>query len=82
MGDHSRCGVNCGATDCPVLRSAAMTIDKDAEVARLTAQLESILKWQQEGEALFARGKSVPVWFHLGAWWADRPWRDVPRVKL
>jgi hypothetical protein len=49
-------------------------------VAGLESQLEAVLKWQQEGGALFNRGESVPVWFHLGAWWADRPWRDVPRV--
>jgi hypothetical protein len=64
-----------------VLEDALRAIDKDAEIARLTAQMDAVRKWQERGEALFNRVHSMPVLFRLGAWWADRPWRDVPRIE-
>ena len=33
--------------------------------------------WVQEGDRLFSNG-FVSLSFHLGEWWADRPWRTKP----
>ena len=42
-----------------------------AEVQKQDANL--IQKWIKEGEAILA---NAGVGFQLGAWWADRPWRE------
>lgn len=37
--------------------------------------LDTVHRWQQEGEFVMARKESASAMFALGAWWADRPWR-------
>jgi len=51
-----------------------------AELRRLSAQVEALeadraalLEWQARGELLLA---NPGIGFRIGAWWADRPWRD------
>lgn len=34
---------------------------------------ELLLEWIQKGETLF---KNPGLGFRIGAWWADRPWRN------
>lgn len=49
--------------------------------------VESLHEWMEQGEELFASVESgrlgffVSVYFKLGAWWADRPWRVRDTTK-
>ena len=45
------------------------------ELATLIAHAQAVEKWKAEGEGLFSGG-GFAVAFSLGAWWADRPWRQ------
>jgi hypothetical protein len=45
------------------------------ELANLIAHAQAVEKWKVEGERLFGGG-GLSVAFSLGAWWADRPWRQ------
>ena len=47
-----------------------------AEIAELRAALEARDAWAEKGDALVKQGDALGVWFCLGQWWADRPWRD------
>lgn len=65
--------------------SGALSLAAD-EIDHLRGVLEQqasdaakILEWQSLGERLIA-GKGTPM-FHIGAWWADRPWRKRPGEK-
>lgn len=49
--------------------------DAANELELLAAHCKRVEDWKQEGEALFER-QGVSVMFSLGAWWADRPWRN------
>lgn len=33
----------------------------------------SLIEWKEQGEEIMAQ---AGIGFHLGAWWADRPWRQ------
>ena len=33
----------------------------------------SLIEWKEKGEEIMAQ---AGIGFHLGAWWADRPWRQ------
>jgi hypothetical protein len=46
-----------------------------AELELLAAHIEKVEAWQREGEAMMD-GKTPGAMFSLGAWWADRPWRE------
>ena len=45
------------------------------ELANLIAHAQAVDKWKAKGERLFGGG-GFAVAFSLGAWWADRPWRQ------
>lgn len=45
------------------------------ELANMIAHAEELEKWKTEGEHLFSGGGFAAA-FLLGAWWADRPWRN------
>ncbi len=47
----------------------------NAEIDRLSCQLNEIYAWQQHGEHLLTRPPGWNIMFRLGVWWADRPWR-------
>ena len=42
---------------------------RNAEQAKLNA-------WIAEGDELFTLMEKKSVWFSVGVWWADRPWRN------
>ena len=54
-----------------------------ASIAALKAALEqqpvqeqenpAMIEWKEKGEEIMAQ---AGIGFHLGAWWADRPWRQ------
>jgi hypothetical protein len=46
-----------------------------AELELLSAHIEKVEAWQREGDAMLD-GKTLGAMFSLGAWWADRPWRE------
>ena len=46
-----------------------------AELELLAAHIEKVETWQREGDAMM-EGKTLGAMFSLGAWWADRPWRE------
>lgn len=47
------------------------------ELANLIAHAQDVEKWRAKGERLFGGGGGgFAVAFSLGAWWADRPWRQ------
>lgn len=33
----------------------------------------ALIEWKEKGEEIMAQ---AGIGFHLGAWWADRPWRQ------
>jgi len=33
----------------------------------------TLIEWKEQGEEIMAQ---AGIGFHLGAWWADRPWRQ------
>ena len=33
----------------------------------------TLIEWKEKGEEIMAQ---AGIGFHLGAWWADRPWRQ------
>ena len=37
-------------------------------------ELEALLKWKEEGDQISTKAGLFTL-FHLGGWWADRPWR-------
>jgi hypothetical protein len=45
------------------------------ELANLIAHAEQVEKWKAQGGRLFG-GDGFTVALSLGAWWADRPWRN------
>ena len=47
----------------------------ERENAELRAYVKQLTEWELEGEGLF-KEKGFGVFFRIGAWWADRPWRD------
>jgi len=49
--------------------------DAANELELLVAHCKRLEDWQHEGEMLFGQ-KSFGAAFSLGAWWADRPWRN------
>ena len=55
--------------------------DAADELELLAAHCERLELWQLEGEALFGQ-RGVGAAFSLGAWWADRPWRDRSASRL
>lgn len=46
-----------------------------AEVAELRRHAERVEAWQRAGEQEFC-AKRTTWHFGIGAWWADRPWRQ------
>ena len=51
-----------------------------AEIELLQAHIEQLETWLQAGEKEFSPWRTS--WhFRLGAWWADRPWRERPNVR-
>lgn len=57
--------------------------EKDAEISALRARIAQLEAWQEKGEALIESNYNGWL-FHVGSWWADRPWRHreglVPNV--
>jgi hypothetical protein len=51
-----------------------------AEIETLQAHVARIEEWQQKGEKEF-RPERTTWHFRLGAWWADRPWRERPNDR-
>ena len=49
--------------------------DAANELELLVTHMKRLEKWKHEGEQFFERG-GIGVAFAIGAWWADRPWRD------
>jgi len=50
--------------------------DAANELKLLVAHCGRLESWQQEGERLLGGQQGVSAAFSLGAWWADRPWRN------
>jgi hypothetical protein len=48
------------------------------EIDRLNALLKRVEAWQKAGEKIIPFGTGHSLFFSLGAWWADRPWRNHP----
>ena len=49
--------------------------DAATEIELLTAHIERLEAWQQEGDVVFRDNRPLSPMFNLGSWWADRPWR-------
>ena len=46
------------------------------EIERLRAHIAEIEAWQKEGVELFdSYNGGLNLWFGLGKWWGERPWR-------
>jgi hypothetical protein len=45
-------------------------------VADILKYEELLLEWQKKGDAIMQDKASWSVMFHIGQWWADRPWRN------
>ena len=45
------------------------------ELEQMVAYVREIQAWQGEGETLLGKHDAGAL-FVLGAWWADRPWRN------
>ena len=48
-----------------------------AEREALDSSWEALRVWKEEGERIMER-HAHNFMFYIGAWWADRPWRDRP----
>ncbi len=55
------------------LETAARDAANELEI--LVAHCKRLEDWQRKGEALLGQ-TGIGAAFSLGAWWADRPWRN------
>jgi hypothetical protein len=55
---------------------AAAASERNRLVAKLQDDMVRFEAWRQQGDALMAN-KKFGAMFSLGAWWADRPWRNT-----
>jgi len=58
-------------------QEAAITAIKEAlaqsEQEEQQQENPTLIEWKEKGEEIMAQ---AGIGFHLGAWWADRPWRQ------
>lgn len=50
-------------------------------LAELQEREAFISEWVKDGEAMMARKAGWSIMFHIGQWWADRPWRNKEKGK-
>jgi len=46
------------------------------QVEDLVLYIKELEAWQKKGEEIMESATSCSIMFHIGQWWADRPWRD------
>lgn len=59
--------------ECPWSEAELVAIEAYGQECHKQA-LGELQPWVQEGEQFFSK-RFVSLSFHLGVWWADRPWR-------
>jgi hypothetical protein len=61
-------------SDNPYIRQLAANALRNAFVQPEQEQENpALIEWKEQGEEIMAQ---AGIGFHLGAWWADRPWRQ------
>lgn len=54
---------------------------QDDLIAELQERDRRISEWMEKGEQIMALKAGWSILFHIGQWWADRPWRNKEKGK-
>ena len=61
------------ATHCHYTTRAITALREALAQSEQEQENPSLIEWKEQGEEIMAQ---AGIGFHLGAWWADRPWRQ------